>query len=144
MNYNIFYDIFRPRSRIGFALRFFVRVIDKKSILTTRDPTVATLGSPTGFDCVRKRTPLKMTRVVEIGTIFLKKIKKLNDTLRKSRQWRTVPEGTVRALSVVIIPVKSHYKHILLGCIFLYVSKLNFHTLPKCFYKTIIRRCMWT
>ena len=64
MDYNIFYDIFRPRSRIGFASRFFVRVIDKKSILTTRDPTVATLGSPTGFDCVRKRTPLKMTRVV--------------------------------------------------------------------------------
>ena len=32
--------------------------------LTTRDPTVASLGSPVGFDFVRKRTPLKMTRVV--------------------------------------------------------------------------------
>ena len=33
-------------------------------IATTRDPTFALLGSPTGFDFVRKRTPLKMTRVV--------------------------------------------------------------------------------
>ena len=46
------------------CLAIFVRVIDEKSILTTRDPTFAMLGSPTGFDCVRKRTPLKMTRVV--------------------------------------------------------------------------------
>ena len=36
----------------------------ESSTSTTRDPTFAMLGSPMGFDCVRKRTPLKMTRVV--------------------------------------------------------------------------------
>ena len=58
---------------------------------------------------------LKPPRVrLEIGTKFRKKLKKLNDTFRMSSQRRTVPEGTVRALVIVVVPIERHDEHILL------------------------------
>ena len=52
---------------------------------------------------------------LEIGTKIRKKLKKLNDTFRESNHRGTVPEGTVRALVVIIVSVKLHNHHILLG-----------------------------
>ena len=78
----------------------------------------------------------------KMGSKIEKVYKELNDTFRLGRQGRTVPEGTVRALVVVIVSVKFHDHPVLLHCQPPNIPNLRFHTLPERLDKAIIRRCV--
>ena len=87
-----------------------------------RPPEIPPGGAATQFDyglrplLVNPQNLLRAFRGTPrgIGTKNKKKLKKLNDTFSKSGQRRTVPEGTVRSLVVVIVPIERHDEHILL------------------------------